>query len=376
MRRLLFLAVALIVYGSLYPWHFHFDPGAEPLFTLLHSWPVGWNRFILRDTVFNIFIYMPVGALFVVAFFRKPRMWAILPAGIFGMLLSGSMEMLQVYVPGRDCSLADLVSNTCGTLAGAAAALLFAPASDRAAHRRGRRTPLSPLVLLIPWTCAQLYPFFPALSRTHLRNTLLAVLAPIAFSPADILTVAAGWFAAAVLLEALFGRFKPLWFLAALLCLPLRGIIATRTLHLEEVCGGAIALALWTVLPTAHRLRFALALMAAAIVVSELAPLRFSATAAHFSWIPFGATMASARESGLIVFCRKLFDYGSLLWLANRCGISYAAGAAVLAPALLVMEFAQRYMPGRIPEITDSVMAILMALALWFSDLRTRRGLP
>ena len=40
MYRLLLLVIALIVYGSLYPWHFDFDrSGANPLWVLLHAWP-------------------------------------------------------------------------------------------------------------------------------------------------------------------------------------------------------------------------------------------------------------------------------------------------------------------------------------------------
>jgi len=40
------------------------------------------------------------------------------------MLLSTVMELLQFYVPGRDSSLADIGSNTLGSLLGAGAGVL------------------------------------------------------------------------------------------------------------------------------------------------------------------------------------------------------------------------------------------------------------
>src|SRR5947209_6812024 len=125
MRRLLLLATALIVYGSLFPWRFDFDATGDPFFVLLHSWPHAWNRFALRDVVFNFVLYVPVGALVVLSFRRRGA--AALAAGaIFGLLLSGCMELLQAYVPGRDPSMSDVASNTAGAIAGAIAAWGFA----------------------------------------------------------------------------------------------------------------------------------------------------------------------------------------------------------------------------------------------------------
>jgi VanZ family protein len=46
----------------------------------------------------------------------------------------------------------------------------------------------------------------------------------------------------------------------------------------------------------------------------------------------------------------------------------------VVAAALFGLELAQQYLPGRTPESTDAVLALLMALALWLaSDFRPHR---
>jgi len=376
MGRLLLLAVGLIVYGSLYPWRFHFEPSADPFRILFHSWPHVWDRYLLRDAFLNIVIYAPVGGLAFLWLERRHSRALALAAGVaLGAALSAAMELLQVYVPGRDTSLADVLCNTAGALAGAILAAAFAPALEEAMGKRVHRPAGSAVLLLGLWACAQLYPFIPVLSRTRLRLAFDAVFTAAAFSPAETWAVAAEWFAVALALETLCGRLRTSWLAAAMLCLPLRALIVTRTVHTEEVCGALLALILYSVLRDRVRPGFALALMASAILLREVAPLHLSPSPAPFSWVPFAATLVSPRETGFIVICRKLFDYGALLWLGRRAAVSYGMGAAVLAPALFVLEWLQRYLPGRTPEITDAVLALIMALALWLSDIRLRRGL-
>ena len=60
--RVLLIVIALIVYGSLYPWDFHSAQlAANPLWVLIHSWPTAIDRFLFRDIAVNLLLYMPVG---------------------------------------------------------------------------------------------------------------------------------------------------------------------------------------------------------------------------------------------------------------------------------------------------------------------------
>src|SRR5271155_2568555 len=60
--RALVIVIALIVYGSLYPWDFHSTQlAASPLWVLIHSWPTAIDRFLFRDIAVNVLIYLPVG---------------------------------------------------------------------------------------------------------------------------------------------------------------------------------------------------------------------------------------------------------------------------------------------------------------------------
>jgi len=365
--RLLLLVIGLIVYGSLYPWHFDFEgSGANPLWVLLHAWPRGIDRFVLRDAAINLLLYFPLGtAAFLAVARRHGRLAAFHAALLITLGLSASMEMLQIYDAGRTCSLFDVCCNVSGAAAGALTALVFHPRLVRLAWRKPGRHGPAALLLAACWASYQLYPFFPVLSRARLRASLEHLAGTASLSAVEIWASAAEWLAAALVLEALFGGLRPRWLLAAMACLPLRLFIAQRSVTLSEVLGAALALLFWSLLPVRKRLPAGVFLLAAATVLRELSPFRFAVTPHPFSWIPFAATLDSERQSATVILLRKAFEYGALVWLFRTQGVSYARAAVVVAGALAVLEAIQRYLPGRSPEITDSVVTLLMALVLW-----------
>jgi len=53
------------------------------------------------------------------------------------------------------------------------------------------------------------------------------------------------------------------------------------------------------------------------------------------------------------------------VWLMRASGVAYARAGVAGAAGLLILEVAQRWMPGRSPEVTDSVILLLMAAVLW-----------
>ena len=100
------------------------------------DWTPSWRA----DVIANILGFMPFGFV-LCGFFAlsRPRPQAILISTLVGGLLSFSVESLQYYIPQRDSSLTDVISNTTGTLLGA---LIAHPELVRFALR---------LVFLIPW---------------------------------------------------------------------------------------------------------------------------------------------------------------------------------------------------------------------------------
>jgi len=378
MYRLLLLVIAVIVYGSLYPWHFDFQvSGANPLWVLLHAWTPEFDLYAVRDAAINLALYFPLGmAAFLAVARRHGRLVAFSAALLLALGLSASMEMLQIYDPGRECDLFDVLCNVSGAAAGAVAALVFRPELERLARHKPGRYGLAALLLAAYWAGYQLYPFFPTPTRTKLRTSLALLAGSSSLSGVEVWANAAEWLAVALAMQAFFGRMRLRWLLAAMFFLPVRLFVEERWLTLSEALGAALALLFWSLLPERKRLPAGASLLASAIVLRELIPFRFAPTPHPFSWIPFAAIFHSNRLPAIVALLRKAFDYGALVWLFRTQGISYARAALAVAGSLAVLEAIQRYLPGRTPGVNDSVLALLMALLLWgLSDFRWRRGL-
>jgi VanZ family protein len=372
---LLFLTIALIVYGSLYPWQFDFARHAgNPLLDLLRAWPHVWDRFTVRDFALNLVLYAPLGATAFLVLLangttrHKPRPLPILVLSILpGVLLSASMEMLQIYDAHRVCSLLDLISNTAGTLGGAVLALLFRGPLEKLDRRASLEGPRPAAILAVCWFAYQLFPLFPVFSRTHLRAAFYQLASPRGFSLAALWSNAAGWFVAWLALRALFPRLRLGWLIgiAAFVCLPVQIFIVGRLPDWSEIASVFLAAVLWSLVEDPARVNLGWWVLFSAIVVRELAPFHFAAPLQRFSWIPFQASFRSGQESAAIVLFGKAFYYAAGVWLSHLRGWSYWSAGLAIGALLLLLEWAQVYLPARTPEITDAVLAGLMALVLW-----------
>jgi VanZ family protein len=365
-RRFLLLIVAIVAYGSLYPWNFEFTSAAgNPVRILLHGWPGEWNRYVLRDIVLNIIVYMPLGLVAVLAFRRRrSRAFAASAAIAFGFLLSVAMELLQVYLPSRDSSLLDVLTNTLGTAAGAGFAIFFEGGIRRLMERRAGQFRAAATLLLLVWAVSELYPLFPEIGRSHVRQELTRLFHLRGLSIVETWANAAEWFAAGLALDALFARMRTFGLAIAILCVPAQLIITGRSLTLAEIAGALLALALWHFVPRESRARCCAWMLGSAILLRQFQPFYFLAVPQPFSWIPFAATLESSREAATAIITRKAFDYGALIWALRCTGVPFVRAGLAVAAALGVTEAIQTYLPGRSPEITDPLLALLMMLML------------
>jgi VanZ family protein len=365
--RLLLIVVGFIVYGSLYPFEFDFGrTDLSPLIILLHAWPAKIDKFAWRDAGVNLLLYFPLGATAYLALTRRiSRTLAALAALLLGLALSASIEMLQIFDGTRTCSLLDVACNFLGTLAGSCAALFSQPEITRLTQKRkSRRGATGALMLAFTWAGYQLYPFLPLFSRGRLRENLARFTAA-PFSAVETCAAAAEWFAFALLMRSVAGRFKAPWLALAMFALPLRLLIVERRLAPAELLGAALALLLWSYPEEEPKVTIGICLLAFTIVLRELEPFRFVAAAHSFSWVPFSATFAAERQNAALVLLRKAFEYGAMLWLLRAAGYRYLNAGIATAAALLLLEILQRHLPNRQPEITDALLAALLACILW-----------
>jgi VanZ family protein len=161
-RAALLAYLLLIVYASWYPFSGWRNSGLSPFAFLVMRMPRWWTGF---DVMVNVVGYMPFGVLLVLALHPAVRgMWAVVVAAIAGLIVSGTMEVVQNYLPTRVPSNLDLLTNAGGCLAGALLGAWFAPMLlDRSRlyllRQRWFASHASQgLVLVALWPLAQVYP--------------------------------------------------------------------------------------------------------------------------------------------------------------------------------------------------------------------------
>ncbi|MBP6097759.1 MAG: VanZ family protein, partial [Methyloversatilis sp.] len=127
--------VALIAYGSLYP--FSGWTASEDTFAFLSTWNIG--ALSLPDLVVNSLIYLPLGAGIRLATVRWPLIVSVLLATLIGGALSLCIETFQAHLPQRVPSLSDFILNTSGALFGAVLVGLLNPRGHLYALAHGWR---------------------------------------------------------------------------------------------------------------------------------------------------------------------------------------------------------------------------------------------
>jgi VanZ family protein len=338
-QYLVFLYGLMIVYASLEPFSGWMAPLPDTPFFLFAPWPQHLARF---DIVVNVLAYAPFGFLLAqVGTRRRPLPRLVTAVGI-GALLSLAMESTQMFLPTRDASTVDVLTNTLGATLGGLAALAF----NRAPGVRGRiaqwryRTFLGGpsgdlgLALLGVWMLSQVNPGIPLFAATfdpslELAPDLAGTLLQAAQSAFNVIGV--GLFLALLLRQRRTLGAAVLVLVAV--ALALKGIAAALLLKSAAwvlwlqpgtslgVAAGALVLMLAIWLPHAVRTT----LCAIALLSSLVAPLlvpdlwRARAPLALFDW-PYGHLLNFNRLTHAVLVIWPMLASAYLLWLAGQPG--------------------------------------------------------
>ena len=374
--------VALIAYGSLYP--FNFKPEMrEGLFAALSQ--LSWARAGRGDRISNVLLYLPLGfCLYLWLNARFKRGHSVALATLLGTLLSLAIEVAQVYLSSRVPSLTDLVLNSGGTFLGAIGGLGWAGLTHLmhlpTRAEKQARDPGAGLIVGL-WLAWRFAPFVPQFDLGKLKAALRPLFDPT-FDFITVLIFLTCWLVVNQAVAALVSRPRRLETLLLLMAAVLIGrlVVASQAFVPAEL------LALLLLLPMVvlmHRLRprprrAALVLaVVALLVIEELAPFDFSPQAAHFDFWPF---MGWADGSwGLLTIdwvqlFGKLFLYGSLLWVVREWGASTDFAFGVMLTIAVVIETLQIWLPGEYASITDPLLAL--GIGLVFRSLYKRARPP
>ena len=356
-RATLLAYVFLIVYASWFPftgWH---SNGLSPLTFLENTrMPRYWTGF---DVGINVVGYIPLGALIVYSLFpRITGFFAVIVASLCGMLISGSMEAVQTYLPSRVSSNLDFYTNSAGCLIGSiigaltARKLLDHSHLYRVRQRWFAQHASQGLVLLALWPLAQIYPqgylfglgqLLPILSDW--ASTLMGMDIDLAayLRPDAVLTVEQYWLSETII----------------------------------TACGmtGAVLTLLCLLRRAAPRAILMLALIAAALVVRSMASALLFSPQNAFVWITPGA------QGGFLI---GLIMLGGLAFAPHVAQRRIAAATLLLSLVMVnttpinpyFMSTLQGWVQGKFLNFNGAAQFLALLwpfMALWFLCLPSHR---
>lgn len=369
---LLGLVVAVIVYGSLYPFALHlYGTGWDGLTHLLGTWrDPPQSR---GDLIANILLYMPLG--FAAAAVSPGKWRGTVGAVAIGAGLSFSIEWVQFYDQSRVSCLSDFALNVIGSLAGALVS-----------QARIVRLPFRPLpqgegaafarVLLFAWLAWRLYPYVPTIDLHKYWSSLKPVLLHPEIDVYGIFRFAVLWQGVCHLLRKGLQAKMPSYLLAAAMAgyFCARVLIVNQYLGLSELAGAVIVLLLSGLPETRFNLRALTLLFAVVVISSRLLPWIPSPVIRPFQWVPFYSLLHGSLAVDIQSFCEKTFLYGTLLLLLVEAGVPLNLACLGECVVLLATSALETLIADRSAEITDAVLVLCLALVYGALGRPTRRG--
>lgn len=295
-RLALAIVAPTILYASLRPFHGWRDPGRHPFAFLARPFELGSGS----DGLLNVVGYLPFGACLVWALYPRLRGgWAFVVGALAPALFSLLVEAAQTYLPERVPAAVDLGMNALGACLGAALAVRCTPwLADHRGGRQLRQRWLRPghlaevgLLVLATWLVALLAQrtllFGTGDFRGNLQVPLDLAVPAIVLVASELFVVAANLTAAGLLLHVTLAEGAPRrgWWLALIVAALAARVVsqlafwsaaaAWRWVTPASMAGvliGALAVLAAFRLPRRAAAMLAIAVLAASVLVVNLAP--------------------------------------------------------------------------------------------------------
>jgi VanZ family protein len=392
---LLLGVVLLIMYGSLYPFHFKTDAIQGGFWAALQQ--LSWARAGRGDRISNVLLYLPLGfCLFLSLNRRYRRRTSLLLATMLGAMLSLAMEVAQVYVSVRVPSLTDLTLNAAGTLMGAAAGItwgMFAawmPFPMRT-ERTGRD--LGAIVVVGLWLAWRLAPFVPHFDLGKLKAALRPLFDP-QFDAVTTFSYLVYWLIVSEALAALVSKPHTLEALLTLIAGVLVGrlIVANQTFVANELLALVILLPLLLItmrLAPRPKRWLLLGLLLIAFAIDRLSAFQ-SIPSSMDLWsglMRFGSllhqdTLQALTAIDIVTVFGRLFLFAALVWTIREIGVSMSAAVSamvslvvVAGSARLALNAASATASGSpaLALLIDTLLAVTVALTFYYVHRQRRQ---
>ena len=370
MGFLLVLTVALILYGTLYPFDFGVQKGS--VFALLQMSLGGHVGF--GDVISNVMLFLPFGFFAMQSvLMRAPRAARLIFVVVLGAAFSFGIESIQSYLPERVTDIYDIATDTAGTLLGAVLGWKDWRRELSRLRLDNRPVEMFPILLFCAWLGNRLFPFVPTIDVQNVKNALKPLFfgdfSPLSALNRSVITMVVYQLAVTI---APPGRIRIGLTLLPLGVIAIEPFIVGGLISRAEIVGTLVGMTIWWgILSRIGRNAGILALLLASqIVLQGLTPFAFNSNPGHFSFIPFAGFMAGSMSNGALWVMEKIFVYGSLVWLTVKAGRSLPFSLVCGVVLLTGTKLAQIFVPGRVSEITDPLMAVILGLVLYFLDIR------
>jgi VanZ family protein len=361
MRTLFVLALLAIIHFSLYPWQFSAARFAARPFTWLG---IGGGSDI-TDIIVNLAFYLLPAFIGQWAFQKPARKLRTLLLVVAGLtLLSFTVEVLQLAIPTRHANLRDVFCNAVGALIGALIASRL-PRPGRLLDDLKLPPRSAPLIVfLLAFATWQAFPFLP-----HLRlHRLLAIPQILRDTPWSLTQLADVTLALLVLYLMTRDLNLPAFPIigAAALLIPAQAFLREITISPSRLAAALAFLLAALFLGRPRHIHYVVlaAILTVWLLYRQLAPFDF-ALSQPFGWIPFRPLIeVSGRMESIRILAAKFLLYGATLWIVRRAGIPLRLAWPGLLILLAATEAAQCFLPGRTPETTDLILALLSGTSL------------
>ncbi len=367
MNKLWLGFAAIAAYGSIYPFDFQFhqlDPAAWQAF--LDTCCVETSR---GDILGNVVLFLPFGYLGILAATPETRqVRQFLFVCVIGVVFAFLLQVAQLYLPSRDENLQDVIWNLLGIAIGA---LLGIPSRQfiLKAAGQGAQLHLVPWILIGSWLTYRLIPFVPSIDFQSIKDSIKPLQDLQELSLAGVAYHAVAWLIVGYLMDLglegkRLGRLLPL---AVLGTFAAEVIIVYNIVTPTVIAGGLLAIVLyWAFISRISRVELPLLIgLLLAIAWNDLQPFIIREEPIAFNWLPFQGFLGGSMFVNAQSASEKVFAYGSIVYLLMRLGaaswISLLAATAWIAG----IEFAQTYVIRHTPEITDPLLVIFAAIAIF-----------
>lgn len=377
---LIAFVVTAILYGSVYPFAFHATGSITEAFQHFFA---TWNQppQSRGDLLANVLLFIPMGLTLAIGLsWRSSSPALVLFCTLCGGLLSFGIEISQYFDAGRVSCMSDFYLNCLGSAVGAAVGSLWR-------HRLSSLTLELPsgatfvLLLILAWLGWRLFPYAPTIDLHKYWSSLKPIFRTPSVAPFDIFHYAMIWLAFGYLCSRGL-QFRAsgwmLWagtgaiFLAKILIV---GLVITlpeligaimATLVLQFANAGTAATLVWPVT----------ILFAGFILATQLEPWQFALAARPFGWIPFYSLLHGSLGVDIQSFLEKYFLYGTFLWLMLEAGLDLLPALILECALLFSTSVLQTHLPHRSGEITDTLLAVAVAIVYLATTNRASRPRP